>query len=77
MCDVTSYHFLCVTQAMPGQTVTGSGTDHTAHPDVARGDVMEGEAAVPEASNPSSPSSPERACNQTPERRSRAKGRCH
>lgn len=44
----------------------GSGTDRIVGLHVRRGDVQEGEAAVPVASNPSSPVSPDSAHNPGP-----------
>lgn len=46
----------------------GSGTDRTVGLHVRRGDVQEGEAAVPVESNPSSPVSPDSAHNPGPAR---------
>lgn len=46
----------------------GSGTDRTVGLHVRRGDVQEGEAAAPVASNPSSPVSPDLAYNPGPAR---------
>lgn len=46
----------------------GSGTDRIVGLHVRRGDVQEGEAAAPVASNPSSPVSPDLAYNPGPAR---------